>query len=107
MWSYTPLDSFLIVLFAEIGVKCNKTNSKSFVVLIVIIYLAWFLTEFCLFVQIAYESSHTREFCSKLGRELLAIICARHPTIISFLLHCTKHNMEKIGVVISKIGLPV
>ncbi|XP_064630038.1 ectopic P granules protein 5 homolog isoform X2 [Lineus longissimus] len=48
--------------------------------------------------ELAYISSHTREFCSKVGRELLASITLEHPFIISVLLKCIKQTIDKIGV---------
>ena len=49
--------------------------------------------------QIAYISNHTREFCSKVGRELLSSIAQRHPFILSFLLQGVRDTVEKIGMV--------
>ncbi len=49
--------------------------------------------------QIAYISNHTREFCSKMGRELLSSIAQRHPFILSSLLHSVQLTIGQIGMV--------
>ena len=51
------------------------------------------------FFQIAYVCEHTREHCSKLARDLLAMVVLHHPFVISQLLQCTGVNMDKIGLV--------
>lgn len=56
--------------------------------------------------QIAYMCSHTRDFCSKPGRELLASISLKHPFIISSVLNRVKNSMDKIGMV-SKSTCPL
>ncbi|BFZ08146.1 hypothetical protein BsWGS_11185 [Bradybaena similaris] len=47
--------------------------------------------------EIAYICSHTREFCSKVGRELLSSIIQTHPNSLSFLLARVKEVMAKLG----------
>ena len=42
---------------------------------------------------------HTREHCSKLARDLLALVVLQHPFIISSVLQSTAANIEKIGLV--------
>ncbi|CAH1788011.1 unnamed protein product [Owenia fusiformis] len=49
--------------------------------------------------EIAYISSHTREFCSKVGRELLSSIASEHPFIISELLHYVSDTISRVGMV--------
>ncbi|XP_071084165.1 ectopic P granules protein 5 homolog [Haliotis cracherodii] len=48
--------------------------------------------------EISYTCSHTREFCSKVGRELLSSIVIRHPFILSLLLQRSKEVMPKLGM---------
>ncbi|XP_035829150.1 ectopic P granules protein 5 homolog isoform X2 [Aplysia californica] len=47
--------------------------------------------------EIAYICNHTREFCSKVGRELLSGIIQTHPTALSFLLARVKDVLAKLG----------
>ncbi|KAK6177743.1 hypothetical protein SNE40_015786 [Patella caerulea] len=47
--------------------------------------------------QIAYVCDHTREFCSKVGRELLSGILEKHPYTFSVLLQSVRKNMKQIG----------
>lgn len=56
---------------------------------------------FCVvaFFQVAYICNHTREFCSKVGRELLSSIIQTHPNAISFLLARVKDVINKLGKV--------
>ena len=49
--------------------------------------------------EIAYLCSHTRELCSKPGRQLLESVCSRHPSIISFLLRLTHDSLDRVGLV--------
>ncbi|GFR61870.1 ectopic P granules protein 5 homolog [Elysia marginata] len=47
--------------------------------------------------EIAYICNHTREFCSKVGRELLSGIIQTHPVALSFLLARVSAVMDKVG----------
>lgn len=47
--------------------------------------------------EIAYICNHTREFCSKVGRELLSGIIQTHPVALSFLLSRVSEVMDKVG----------
>ncbi|GFO21233.1 ectopic p granules protein 5 homolog [Plakobranchus ocellatus] len=47
--------------------------------------------------EIAYICNHTREFCSKVGRELLSSIIQTHPVALSFLLNRVSSMMDKLG----------
>jgi hypothetical protein len=51
------------------------------------------------YFQIAYVWNHTRELCSKPGRELLASIATKHPCVISTLLQTAHGSMERVGMV--------
>ncbi|XP_041348486.1 ectopic P granules protein 5 homolog isoform X2 [Gigantopelta aegis] len=48
--------------------------------------------------EISYVCSHTREFCSKVGRELLYTIMIKHPFILSLLLQRVKEVMSQVGM---------
>ncbi|XP_078589485.1 ectopic P granules protein 5 homolog [Branchiostoma floridae x Branchiostoma japonicum] len=48
--------------------------------------------------QVCYVSSRTREFCSKVGRELLSSICLIHPKAVSTLLERVGSTMEQVGL---------
>ncbi|XP_064604344.1 ectopic P granules protein 5 homolog [Liolophura sinensis] len=48
--------------------------------------------------EIAYISSHTRDFCSKVGRELLSAMAAAHPFIISIIIQRLKDVLEETGM---------
>ncbi|XP_077865496.1 ectopic P granules protein 5 homolog [Saccoglossus kowalevskii] len=48
--------------------------------------------------ELAYVSSHTRDFCCKVGRELLSSIGHTHPFIMSTLLHKVKHSLDAVGM---------
>ncbi|XP_078670454.1 ectopic P granules protein 5 homolog isoform X2 [Branchiostoma floridae x Branchiostoma belcheri] len=48
--------------------------------------------------KLCYVSTRTREFCSKVGRELLSSICLVHPTAASTL-------MERVGSTMDQVGL--
>ena len=52
-----------------------------------------------LIAQIAYVKSHTRELCSKQGRDLLTSISYQHPFVLTNLLQITMTTMSHIGVV--------
>lgn len=52
-----------------------------------------------IFCQIAYISTHTREFCFKVGRDLLASICVEHPFVISLLLQKVYQTLDQVGMV--------
>jgi len=54
----------------------------------------WFFS-----LQIAYLCSHTRELCSKPGRELLHTICAQQPRVMSYILRLTHESLDKVGLV--------
>ncbi|ESO91450.1 hypothetical protein LOTGIDRAFT_228859, partial [Lottia gigantea] len=47
--------------------------------------------------EIAYICDHTREFCSKVGRELIAVIIDKHPYTFSVILHAVQSNIKQIG----------
>lgn len=49
--------------------------------------------------QIAYLYDHTKDFCSKVGRELLSAIAQVHPITISFLLQKLRDVRGNIGAV--------
>ncbi|CAH1257809.1 EPG5 [Branchiostoma lanceolatum] len=48
--------------------------------------------------QVCYVSSRTREFCSKVGRELLSSICLVHPKAVSTLLERVGSTMDHVGL---------
>ncbi|XP_070546998.1 ectopic P granules protein 5 homolog isoform X2 [Ptychodera flava] len=48
--------------------------------------------------ELAYVSSHTRQFCCKVGRDLLSSIATIHPFIMSTLLHQVKKSLEAVGM---------
>ncbi|KAK7484299.1 hypothetical protein BaRGS_00024424, partial [Batillaria attramentaria] len=48
--------------------------------------------------EIAYICDHTRDFCSKTGRELLSSVIQKHPTAFSMLL-------RRVQVVMSQLGM--
>ncbi|XP_077996830.1 ectopic P granules protein 5 homolog [Glandiceps talaboti] len=48
--------------------------------------------------ELSYVSSHTREFCCKVGRELLSSIATTHPFIMSTLLHQVKKSLDAVGM---------
>ena len=62
-------------------------------------YILCYVVMHILPMQIAYTRRHTREFCSKPGRELLSSIAAQHPSVLSMLLKVTKDSMDSIGMV--------
>ncbi|XP_014790390.1 ectopic P granules protein 5 homolog [Octopus bimaculoides] len=47
--------------------------------------------------EIAYLYDHTKDFCSKVGRELLSAIAQVHPVTISFLIHKLRDVRGNIG----------
>ncbi|GAB1606783.1 ectopic P granules protein 5 homolog, partial [Argonauta hians] len=47
--------------------------------------------------EIAYLFDHTKDFCSKVGRELLSAIAQVHPVTISYLIHKLKEVRGNIG----------
>lgn len=49
--------------------------------------------------EIAYVSVATRETFSKVGRELLAVIAAAHPHVISVLLQRLQETIDRVGMV--------
>ncbi|XP_071788389.1 ectopic P granules protein 5 homolog isoform X2 [Asterias amurensis] len=59
--------------------------------------------------ELAYLRTHTREFCSKIGRELLSAIATTHPFIISTLLHQVQKSSQNVGAVSLYLfrGLPL
>ena len=50
--------------------------------------------------QIAYICDHTRDFCSRTGRELLSSIIQKHPTALSMLLRRVQGVMAELGKVL-------
>ncbi|XP_013408243.1 ectopic P granules protein 5 homolog isoform X1 [Lingula anatina] len=48
--------------------------------------------------EISYVSTHTREFCAKTGRQLLATLATSHPCVISTLLRLIQQHLDTIGM---------
>ncbi|XP_055883015.1 ectopic P granules protein 5 homolog isoform X1 [Biomphalaria glabrata] len=76
---------YLLTTFANMAV-CRSSEEEVFIHLITLEVF-----------EIAYICNHTREFCNKVGRELLSSIILTHPTALSFLLTRVKEVMDKLG----------
>ncbi|XP_059161411.1 ectopic P granules protein 5 homolog [Physella acuta] len=76
---------YLLTTFANMA-GCRSSEEEEFIRLITLEVF-----------EIAYICNHTREFCSKVGRELLSSIIQIHPHAFSFLLGRVKEVMDKLG----------
>ncbi|CAL1544233.1 unnamed protein product, partial [Lymnaea stagnalis] len=76
---------YLLTTFANMA-GCRSSDEDGFIHMITLEVF-----------EIAYISNHTREFCSKVGRELLSSIIQTHPMALSFLLTRVKEVMDKLG----------
>ncbi|XP_022106571.1 ectopic P granules protein 5 homolog isoform X2 [Acanthaster planci] len=58
--------------------------------------------------ELSYLRTHTREFCSKIGRELLSAIATTHPFVISTLLRQVQGSAKEVGMMALYLfrGLP-